>query len=111
VISLSLCIESMRTSSTNWSANSLTRKKGSLNSTIHAGRYCLQFLICISCISYSCVVLPPFQIIRRFDLSRYTAFAMHLDYTMSRYIVKAMYLEKQHCLIIWNKGSSLIVQC
>ena len=27
---------------------------------------------------------------------------------MSRYIVKAMYLEKSKCLIIWNRGSSNI---
>jgi hypothetical protein len=30
---------------------------------------------------------------------------MHLDIHLSRYIVKAMYLEKPKRLIIWNGGS------
>jgi hypothetical protein len=51
---------------------------------------------------------PTFQIIRRFGFSRYIAFVMHLIYTMSRYIVKAMDIEKSKHLIIWNGGVAQI---
>jgi hypothetical protein len=43
------------------------------------------------------------QIIRHFDFSRYIAFDIFIR-TLSRYIVKTIYLEKTKHLIIWNRG-------
>jgi len=48
------------------------------------------------------MLLPPFQIISRFGFSRYIT----LIYTMSRYIIKTMYLEKPKRLTIWNKANN-----
>jgi hypothetical protein len=45
-------------------------------------------------------LLPLLQIIRCFGFSRCIVFSMNLD-TMSRYIVKTMYLQKPKYLIIW----------
>jgi len=48
-----------------------------------------------------------FQIIRCFGLSRFIYFVMHLDIHYVKYIVKAAYLKRPKCLIIWNRGGMI----
>jgi hypothetical protein len=50
--------------------------------------------------------LRPFQIIRYFGFSRYIGFAMH---TISKYIVKVIYLKRQKCLMIWNAWEYFVI--
>lgn len=53
-------------------------------------------------------MLPPSQIVCRFNISRLVAFAMHLDF-MSRYMAKAMNWKMLKRPTIWDGGSSYFV--
>jgi hypothetical protein len=53
-------------------------------------------------------ILPPSQIIRRFDISKYIDFAIHLDIHYVQIHSKNNVSRKSKCLIIWNGGSKIL---
>jgi hypothetical protein len=59
----------------------------------------------VRCI-FSTLLLPLFQIIRRFGISRFIVFTMYLDIIYISWIAEVMDLEKPKRLVIWNVGSS-----
>jgi hypothetical protein len=52
------------------------------------------------------LLLPPFQIIRRFGFSRYIVFTMYLDIVYIKVHSKSYVSKKTKHLIIWNRGST-----
>jgi hypothetical protein len=52
-------------------------------------------------------VLPPLQILGRFDFSKFIYFAMHLNtHCLDTQQKKTIYLEKPKQTTIWNGGST-----